>query len=146
MASDILRSSSAVWNGTLREGNGTLSTNSPTLKNAAYSFATRFEQAAGTNPEELIAAAHAACYSMALSATLTRKEYVVHHIKTEATVHLTPQQPSGFKITRIHLTTRAKIVDITPEIFKELAESTKQSCPVSQALAAVEITLDAALE
>lgn len=146
MASDITRNANAVWNGTLREGNGKVSVNSGLFKDAAYSFATRFENSAGTNPEELIAAAHAACFSMALSATLGRKEYVVHHIRTEAVCHLTPQQPSGFKITKIHLITRGKVLDIDNEIFKELAESAKKTCPVSQALGAIEITLDAALE
>jgi osmotically inducible protein OsmC len=142
---DIERNATAVWNGSLREGNGKMSTGSGALQETAYTFATRFEHSPGTNPEELLAAAHAACYSMALSGALTRREFRVESITTQATCVLTPQQPSGFKITRMKLVTRAKVADISPELFKEVAEATKATCPVSGALAAIEIELDAAL-
>jgi osmotically inducible protein OsmC len=143
---NIERNSSAVWHGTLREGNGKMSTGSGALREVPYTFATRFEQAPGTNPEELLAAAHAACFSMALSGNLTRKEYTVHHIQTTATCVLEPQQGGGFKITTMRLVTRARVEDVTPESFKEIAEATKATCPVSGALAALKIELDAALE
>jgi osmotically inducible protein OsmC len=143
---DIARKATAVWNGTLREGNGSLTTGSQTLNSTPYAFVSRFEEGQGTNPEELLAAALAGCYSMALAAGLSRKEYVVHHIQTEATAYLTPQQPSGYKITRFHLVTRGKVIDITAEDFAENAASTAKTCIVSQALAAVEITNEAILE
>lgn len=143
---NIERNASAVWHGTLREGNGKMSTSSGALKDVPYTFATRFEQAPGTNPEELLAAAHAACYSMALSAGLTRKEYTVHHIQTTATCVMEAQPGGGNKITTMRLVTRARVEDVTPESFKEIAEQTKATCPVSGALAALKIELDAALE
>lgn len=142
---DIERNATAVWNGSLREGNGKMSTGSGALQETAYTFATRFEHSPGTNPEELLAAAHAACYSMALSGALTRREFKVESITTQATCVLAPQQPSGFKITKMKLVTRGKVADISPELFKEVAEATKATCPVSGALAAIEIELDAAL-
>jgi osmotically inducible protein OsmC len=142
---DIERNATAVWNGSLREGNGKMSTGSGALQETAYTFATRFEHSPGTNPEELLAAAHAACYSMALSGALTRREFNVESITTQATCVLAPQQPSGFKITKMKLVTRGKVADISPELFREVAEATKATCPVSGALAAIEIELDAAL-
>lgn len=142
---DIVRKASAVWNGTLREGNGTISTESGTLNNTPYTFVSRFESGAGTNPEELLAGALAGCFTMALANTLSRKEYTVHHVRTEATAYLS-QMEGGRKITRFHLVTRGKVVDLSEADFKENAETTAKTCIVSQALAAVEITCDAALE
>lgn len=143
---DIERSSSAVWNGDLRGGNGTISSDSGVLADAPYSFATRFEQAPGTNPEELIAAAHAACFSMALSGQLTRAGAKPERIQTEATCVLAPQQPSGFKITKIRLHTRASVPGIEEAAFQEAFDTAKRTCPVSQALAAIEIEAEGTLE
>lgn len=143
---DIERSSEAVWHGSLREGGGTLTTTSGVLKQTDYTWANRFDTGKGTNPEELLAAAHAACFSMALASALSKKDFTVHHVTTRATVHLSPQQPSGFKITRIHLETRGKVDDVEEHTFKLMAEETKKTCIVSQALSAVEMDVDAALE
>ncbi|MCC7208992.1 MAG: OsmC family peroxiredoxin [Anaerolineae bacterium] len=143
---NIERNASAVWHGTLREGNGKMSTGSGVLREVPYTFATRFEQSPGTNPEELLAAAHAACYSMALSAALARKEYTVHHIQTTATCVMESQPTGGFKITTMRLVTRAKVDDVSPDAFQTIAEETKKTCPVSGALAALNFELDAALE
>lgn len=142
---DILRSASAVWNGEVRGGNGQISTQSTVLSDSAYSFATRFEQAEGTNPEELLAAAHAACYSMAFAATLGRKGFKPQHIQTKATCSLTPQ-PGGFKITKMHLETRGQVEGIDDATFKQIAQEAEQSCPVSNAFRNnLEIEVDAAL-
>ena len=146
MASDLLRKASAQWNGNLREGNGTISASSGALQNVPYTFATRFENAPGTNPEELLAAAHAACFSMAFANTMARANYKVNYVKSEATCFLTPQQAGGFKITRMHLVTRASVEGIDNAKFQELAETAKKTCPVSGALAALEITLEATRE
>ncbi len=107
----------------------------------AYSFVTRFEDAPGTNPEELIAAAHAGCYSMALSSNLGKAGYTPTSIETTAAVHLNP--PAG--ITKIELTTRAVVPDLDEASFQKIADETKDTCPVSKALSAVEITLNASL-
>ena len=110
----------------------------------AYSFQSRFESGAGTNPEELIAAAHAGCFSMALSGELGRAGHQPESIETEATVHLDKQE-QGFAITRIALATRGRVPGIDQEEFERQAKIAKENCPVSQALA-VEISLEAALE
>ncbi len=143
---DIERSSEAIWHGNLRQGNGKVTASSGVLKDIPYTFATRFEQAPGTNPEELIAAAHSACFSMALSARLSGANYKVDHIQTRAVVHLTPQRPSGFKITKVSLYTHGKVEGIDEAKFKQEAEEAKKTCPVSQALAALELTVEAKLE
>src|SRR5262245_25378914 len=106
---DIERYAQAVWHGDLRGGKGELGASSGVPKNVSYSFSTRFENAPGTNPEELLAAAHAACFSMALSNGLSKAGHKVDHVETRAVCHLTPQQPSGFKITRMELITRGKV-------------------------------------
>jgi len=138
------RSASAVWHGSLKEGNGTISTQSGTLKEAQYSFGTRFGHGVGTNPEELIAAAHAGCFSMALSAQLTSAKLVPETLETTAvvTMDMTGESPT---VTRIHLTTRAKVPGASKEKFDELAETAKVGCPISRLLKAAEITLDATL-
>lgn len=137
------RTASAVWNGSLKEGKGTISTQSGTLKNTQYSFGSRFAEGTGTNPEELIAAAHAGCFSMALSAQLTEAGFVPDSIETSA--RLTLETQGAPTITKIHLTTKAKVPNIDKAKFDELAGNAKTGCPVSKVLKAAEITLDASL-
>jgi osmotically inducible protein OsmC len=133
----------AVWEGSLKEGKGTMKLGSGAF-NGAYSFRTRFEGAPGTNPEELIGAAHAGCFSMALSAGLGKSGFTPTRIKTSAKVYL-EKVGEGFKITRIQLTTEAAIPNIDDATFKQHAEGAKKGCPVSQALAGTQIELDAKL-
>jgi len=137
------RTASAVWNGSLKEGKGTISTQSGVLKDTQYSFAARFESGTGTNPEELIAAAHAGCFTMALSAQLTGAGFVPDSLETSARVTLDVHDKPT--ITKIHLTTKAKVPNIDKAKFDELAGNAKSGCPVSRVLAAAEITLDATL-
>lgn len=137
------RRASARWEGTLRDGTGTMKLPSGAYE-GRYSFASRFEEGTGSNPEELIAAAHAGCFSMALSAGLTRSGHIPDYVATEAAVSLEKQE-SGFKITRSHLTCEAKVPGLSPEEFQQAAQDAKAGCPVSGALAAIEITLDAKL-
>lgn len=142
----IKRTGDAAWNGGLRTGNGQISTASGVLSETPYSFGTRFEQAAGTNPEELIAGAHAACYSMAFAATLERKGYQPQEIRTHATCSLTSQEAGGFKITKMHLETRGRVEGIDEATFRQIAEEAEAGCPVSNALrGSLEIEVDAAL-
>jgi osmotically inducible protein OsmC len=138
------RSASAVWHGGLKDGKGTISTQSGTLKDTQYSFSTRFENGVGTNPEELIAAAHAGCFSMALSGQLTAAELPPKSIETTAVVTL-EKTDAGFTVTKIHLTTKATIPGIDKAKFDELATKAKEGCPISRLLKAAEITLDATL-
>jgi len=137
------RSASAVWNGSLKEGKGTISSQSGALKQMQYSFAARFAEGVGTNPEELIAAAHAGCFSMALSAELGKANFTPESIETTAVVTLDLHDKPT--ITKIHLTTKAKIPGIDKAKFDEIANGAKAGCPVSRVLAAAEITLDATL-
>jgi osmotically inducible protein OsmC len=138
------RSASAIWHGSLKEGNGTITTQSGTLKDTQYSFKARFADGVGTNPEELIAAAHAGCFTMALSAEITKAGLTPDSIETSAvlTLDLTGEKPT---ITKIHLTTKAKIPGIDKAKFDELAHNAEVGCPVSRVLKAAEITLDATL-
>src|ERR1700750_2715564 len=138
------RYASAVWQGTWKEGKGTISTQSTTLKDTQYSFAARFAEGVGTNPEELIAAAHAGCYTMALSAQLTEAGFNPDTIETKAVVTL-DLHGEGPTITKIHLTNTSKIPGIDKAKFDELAGKAKAGCPVSRVLKAAEITLDAKL-
>ena len=138
------RSGNAVWVGDLKQGKGKISTQSGALKDAQYGFNTRFEDGPGTNPEELIGAAHAGCFSMSLSLQLGDAGLVADSIKTTATVTL-DKDDSGFSITAVHLDLTAKIPGIDNEKFQELANKTKLGCPVSKVLNA-KITLDAKLE
>lgn len=133
----------AVWEGTLREGKGTVALGSGAFE-GQYSFGSRFEEGVGTNPEELIGAAHAGCFSMALSGGLTRAGFPPAKIATTANVKLV-QGDSGFRITRVELVTEAEVPGIEEGAFLEAAEAAKKNCPVSQALAAIEITLSARL-
>jgi len=137
------RTGSAVWEGTLREGKGTVKLGSGAYE-GPYSFASRFESGTGTNPEELIGAAHAGCFSMALSAGLTKAGFSPKRIATTARVHL-ENVGGGFKITSIDLETEAEIPGIEEQTFLEQAETAKKNCPVSQALAGTEIKLQARL-
>ena len=137
------RTASAVWEGNLREGNGKVKLGSGAWE-GQYSFASRFEEGTGTNPEELIGAAHAGCFSMALAAGLTRAGYNPTRISTNANVSL-EKVGEGFKITTIHLTTEGEVPGIDEATFREQAETAKKNCPVSQALAGTEIKLDATL-
>jgi lipoyl-dependent peroxiredoxin len=134
------RIANARWDGSLEEGNGTMRMASGAYE-GAYSFQSRFEEADGTNPEELIAAAHAGCFSMALSGELGRAGHAAESVETTATVHLDKLPEGGFGIKRIELDTRARVPGIDPDEFKRAAEGAKDNCPVSQALAAVE-TID----
>lgn len=134
----------AVWSGDLKSGKGTVSTDSGVLRETQYSFATRFEQGAGTNPEELIAAAHAGCFSMALSAQLGAAGIVPERIATTATVTL-EKQDAGFTITAVHLDVRARIPGGDRGAFDAAANDAKANCPVSKALNA-RITMNAELE
>jgi osmotically inducible protein OsmC len=137
------RSASAAWQGSLKEGKGTISTHSGALKGLQYSFATRFADGVGTNPEELIAAAHAGCFSMALSAELGKAGFTPDSIETTAVVTLDLHDKPT--VTKIHLTTQAKIPSIDKAKFDEIAAGAKVGCPISRLLAAAEITLDATL-
>ena len=136
-----IRKASAVWQGTLREGHGSMRFGS---FEGPYTFASRFEEGSGTNPEELIGAAHAGCYSMALSGSLVRAGFTPVRIQTKATVNLGTVDGKA-RITRIDLECQAEVPGITPEAFMKIAEETKSGCPVSAALAAIEITLQARL-
>jgi osmotically inducible protein OsmC len=138
------RTASAVWSGDLKQGKGLLSTPSGVLKDTAYSFHTRFEQGAGTNPEELIAAAHAGCFTMATSAFLGKAGFTPEKLSTEASLML-EQVDGNWTITAIHLTMHAKVPGVDEKKFQEIAGDAKANCPVSRLLNA-KITLDAKLE
>ena len=138
-----VRSANARWEGGLKDGNGTMKTGSGAYE-GGYSFGSRFEEDPGTNPEELIAAAHAGCFSMALSVGLERAGYSPQSVQTSAKAHLEKVE-DGFAITRIELSTEAVVPEIDDETFQEQANGAKVNCPVSRALAGVEITLDASL-
>jgi lipoyl-dependent peroxiredoxin len=138
-----VRKADAVWKGSLREGGGELALESGAFR-GPYTFKARFEQGKETNPEELLGAAHAGCFTMALTAALGREQITPTEIRTTAAVHL-EQAAGGFAIPRIVLTTRAKIPGISAERFAALAADAKQNCPVAKALAGVQISLDAAL-
>jgi lipoyl-dependent peroxiredoxin len=137
---------SAVWTGSLKEGKGTISTATGVLKDAHYSFATRFEDAAGgTTPEELIAAAHASCFSMALGAQLGGSGLTPEKIETHAAVTLA-KKDGGFAVTKIALTTTAKVPGATREVFEKAAAEAKAGCPISKLFANnTDLTLDAKL-
>lgn len=138
------RTASAVWNGGLKDGKGTISTESGVLSDTQYSFSTRFEEGKGTNPEELIAAAHAGCFSMALSAELGKVGKTADSIQTSAEVTLV-KTDAGFTVTAVHLKVKAKIPGYTPPEFKTVAEAAKTGCPISRLLNA-EITMETRLE
>ena len=135
---------SAVWKGSLRDGSGAISSRSGVLSDTAYTFATRFEGSAGTNPEELVAAAHAGCFSMALSAQLGEAGLTPDHVSTTATVTL-EQTDGGFAVTRIHLDVSARIPGADRSAFDTAANNAKTGCPISKLMNA-EISMSANLE
>jgi osmotically inducible protein OsmC len=137
------RSAEAEWKGNLREGSGSVKLGSGAFS-GPYSFVSRFEDGKGTNPEELIGAAHAGCFSMALTAALTRAGITANRIHTTAQVHL-EKVGEGFQITRIELTTEADVPGLADADFQNYAKGAKENCPVSRALAGTEIHLNAKL-
>jgi osmotically inducible protein OsmC len=139
----MIRKASAVWNGSLKEGKGTISTESGVLSSAQYSFSTRFENGRGTNPEELIAAAHAGCFTMALSAQLGNAGITPESLETTASVSLEKLE-AGFTITKVHLDVDAHIPGVDPAAFEKAAAAAKAGCPISRLLNA-EITMTAKL-
>ncbi len=139
----MIRKARAVWRGNGRAGNGELTTDSGVLSKTPYSFKTRFENEKGTNPEELIAAAHAGCFTMALAFQLQKAGYAPTELSTEAAVSL-DADGEGFRITRSALTLRATVPNLAEGLFAELARGAELNCPVSKLLKA-EITLDAKL-
>lgn len=132
----------AIWKGSVKEGNGKLTTKSNVLKDAEYSYKTRFENGSGTNPDELIAAAHAGCFAMALSLMLGESGYTPDSLDASAEVTMDPNE---LKLTKSHLTLKAKIPNIKKEEFMEIANKAKENCPISKALN-MDISLDATLE
>jgi len=139
----MIRKAKAIWRGTGRAGNGNLTTDSGVLENTPYSFRTRFENEKGTNPEELIAAAHAGCFAMALAFQLQGAGFTPTELITEATVSLDPEG-QGFRISRSALTLRANVPNLDEATFARLAGDAEKNCPVSKVLNAA-ITLDAKL-
>lgn len=140
----MVRKASAVWRGGLKDGNGTISTESTVLRDTQYSFSTRFENGVGTNPEELIAAAHAGCFSMALSAELGKRGIIPESIETSAAVRL-EKSGDGFAVTSSHLTVAARIPNADRAVFDEAANAAKAGCPISKLLNA-NITMEAKLD
>jgi osmotically inducible protein OsmC len=140
----IKRRGSAAWQGGIKDGKGTISTESGALSAYPYGFASRFEGQKGSNPEELIGAAHAACFTMALSLILGQAQLTADQLDTSAEVSL-DQVEGGYAITRIHLTLKGKVPGADQATFTELANKAKANCPVSKLFKA-EITLDATLE
>ena len=137
----IERTATGIWRGDLRGGNGNFSASSGVLESVPFSYATRFENAKGTNPEELIAAAHAGCYSMALANYLSQKGHTPEEIVTGATISL-----EGTSITRMHLATRGRVPGLDEVDFKRLAEEAEKACPVSNLLRnGLTISLEASL-
>src|SRR4051794_11253255 len=138
------RNASAVWNGGLKDGHGRISTESGVLSDTQYSFSTRFEEGKGTNPEELIAAAHAGCFSMALSGQLGNAGMTAQSIRTSAAVTL-EKTDAGFTVTSVHLDVTAKIPGAEKSAFETAANNAKAGCPISRLLN-TKITMDAKLE
>lgn len=139
------RTANARWEGGLKDGKGNMRLGGGAFE-GQYSFSSRFEEGTGTNPEELIAAAHAGCFSMALSAGLEKGGHSPNSVETEARVHLSPKDGGGFRISKIDLVTTADVPGIEKDAFQAAAQAAKEGCPVSGALSAVEITLDATLK
>jgi len=140
----VERQASAEWRGTLKEGTGTITVPSGVLTGATYTWAQRFADDPGTNPEELVAAAHAACFSMAFSGKLTTAGFTAERIDTTATVTL-EKTDAGMTVTKVHLATRARVPGVTKAAFAEHAEAARATCPISRLLNAT-ITLEASLE
>jgi osmotically inducible protein OsmC len=146
MAKEIYRKAGVVWAGDLKDGNGLISTESQALYEVPYSFGTRFEDQPGTNPEELIAAAHAACYSMAFASTLKERGYQPIRVDTNSVITFTPKKGGGFEITRMQLHVRGQVPNLDERTFREIAEEADEGCPVSNLLrCGLEIDIDAEL-
>ncbi|MCC7477907.1 OsmC family protein [bacterium] len=139
-----IRYATGEWHGNLKEGKGTLSTESGVFKNAPYDFVSRFESGSNTNPEELIAAAHAGCFSMALAHGLAEAGFTANFVRTRANVHLNAVEGKP-TVNQIDLECEADVPNISAEQFQEIATGTKTGCPISRALAAVPINLNARL-
>jgi osmotically inducible protein OsmC len=139
----IKKHASAKWQGGLKDGKGLISTESGVLSEQPYGFQTRFEGERGTNPEELVGAAHAGCFSMALSMVLGQKDLTADSIETKATVSL-EEKDGGFAVTKVHLDVTARVPGADEDAFREAAETAKANCPISKLLTA-EITMDARL-
>ncbi len=137
----IKQSANAVWNGSIKEGSGKLTTKSKVLDNSQYSFKTRFENGKGTNPDELLAAAHAGCFVMALSLILGKEGYTPDSLEATSEVTMDLEK---LELTGSHLTLNARIPNIAKDTFMELAKAAKENCPVSKALS-IKITMDANL-
>jgi lipoyl-dependent peroxiredoxin len=143
---EITRTSQATWFGDLRSGKGQIVSESGEIKNQQYSYATRFEETPGTNPEELIAAAHAGCYAMALSGYLAKKGYRPDSIEVRAVCFLQAKPEGGHQITRMSLDVLGKVPDIDEDTFTQLAHEADKTCPVSNLLrSGLEIQIDPAL-
>ncbi len=140
----IKKHGSANWSGTLKDGTGKVSTQTGVLKGQPYGFKTRFEGETGTNPEELIGAAHASCFAMALSGQLGQHDLEAEEITATSTVSL-EKGDAGFSITKIHLDVTAKVPGANDDTFQTAAKAAKEGCPVSKVLAGAEITMDAKL-
>jgi osmotically inducible protein OsmC len=144
---DILRRAEASWDGDLRGGKGRISASSGIFKDVAYTFTTRFENEPGTNPEELLAAAHAACFSMNLAGTLGRKGYKPGSIHTQATCVMLPKEGGGFRIAKMRLEVEGRVSDMDQATFQQVAEEAERTCPVSVLLrpGLDEVTVEARL-
>ncbi len=144
---ELRRTAQAVWYGDLRGGNGKISASSKVFQNADFSFATRFENTPGTNPEELIAAAHASCFSMAFANMLAQKGFHPESIQSSATCVLSSKKEGGFRISKMELVTEGKVPNIDEATFKQIAEEASKGCPISVLLrpGVDEITVDARL-
>jgi osmotically inducible protein OsmC len=138
-----LRKANAEWNGGLQDGKGSMALGSGAFE-GPYSFQSRFEDGSGTNPEELIAAAHAGCYSMALSAALEAEGFKPESVKTQAQLSL-DKEGEGFAISKIRLVTEARVPDLSQDDFRKHSQAAQENCPVSKALAATNIELEATL-
>ena len=139
------RNATAIWKGSGKTGNGTLSSQSGTLSNTQYSYKSRFEEGTGTNPEELIAAAHSGCFAMQLSHFLAENGTPASKLDATASVVVDPDPAGGFTIKSSNITLVGTVPGIDEAKFRELAEKAKASCPVSRALGAISVTLDARL-
>jgi len=136
-----VRHASATWHGSIKEGHGHMQFAD---YEGSYSVPSRFEEADGTNPEELLGAAHAGCFSMALSSGLSAAGHTPDSVQTTAEVHIDKLE-AGWTVTKIHLTTKAQVAGIDEQAFQEQAENAKKNCPISRALGAIEITMEASL-
>ena len=140
-----IRKANATWKGNLKEGTGTINSESGTLTNTPYNFVSRFENGLQTNPEELLGAAHSSCYSMALAANLSNAGFTVNSIYSEDKVHIEKLE-SGFTVTKIELSTLADVPGIENAAFQKIASDTKATCPIAKALNVKEIVLTAKLK